>query len=327
MKKLICLGLCCTLLIMTGCGHKVKLSNGKEVVADFNGKSITIDSLYEQVKNKYARDILIDMIDTAILDKKYPTDDAMVSEIDSQIEYIKQQTKNQFLDAIKYYYGVNSEEEFRTVLALNSKRSKAANDYVKSIVTDKEINDYYKTEIVGDIKASHILIKPDVTDDMDSTKKAAEEAKALQLAKDIITKLNNGEKFADLAKKYSEDSVSASKGGDLGYFNKGKMDSAFEKAAFDLKKGEYTKTPVKSQFGYHIILKVDEKTKPTLNVVKNDIIDSLTEDKLTNDTTLSSKALIELRKDNKLKIYDTELQKQYDNYMKQLLTKTSTTTK
>jgi foldase protein PrsA len=312
---------------MTGCGHKVKLSNGKEVVADFNGKSITIDSLYEQVKNKYARDILIDMIDTAILDKKYPTDDAMVSEIDSQIEYIKQQTKNQFLDAIKYYYGVNSEEEFRTVLALNSKRSKAANDYVKSIVTDKEINDYYKTEIVGDIKASHILIKPDVTDDMDSTKKAAEEAKALQLAKDIITKLNNGEKFADLAKKYSEDSVSASKGGDLGYFNKGKMDSAFEKAAFDLKKGEYTKTPVKSQFGYHIILKVDEKTKPTLNVVKNDIIDSLTEDKLTNDTTLSSKALIELRKDNKLKIYDTELQKQYDNYMKQLLTKTSTTTK
>ena len=66
----------------------------------------------------------------------------------------------------------------------------------------------------------------------------------------------------------------ASSGGDLGWFNKGKMVEPFEEAAFALKKGKYSKEPVKSQFGYHIILKTDEK-KTIFRKAKSDILINL----------------------------------------------------
>lgn len=71
-------------------------------------------------------------------------------------------------------------------------------------------------------------------------------------AKSIRQKLVNGGNFAALAKQYSIDTGTKDKGGDLGWFGKGVMDPAFEKAAFSLKVGEISQ-PVKSSFGYHII--------------------------------------------------------------------------
>ena len=84
---------------------------------------------------------------------------------------------------------------------------------------------------------------------------------ALNKAKEVIKKLNDGADFAKLAKEYSSDSSNASKGGDLGYFNTGDMAEEFETAAYKLKLNEYTKEPVKTKFGYHIILKTGEKGK------------------------------------------------------------------
>ena len=77
----------------------------------------------------------------------------------------------------------------------------------------------------------------------------------------------------------------------------------------------YSKEPVKSEFGYHIILKTNQKEKPTLESVKDEIIEILAEEKLNDDDTLSYKALIELRKDNGLTIEDKDLEKQYENYV------------
>ena len=82
--------------------------------------------------------------------------------------------------------------------------------------------------------------------------------------KDLIKKLNDGEDFATLAKENSDDTGSAANGGDLGYFNKGEMVKEFEDAAYNLKVNEYTKEPVKTTYGYHIILKTGEKDKAKL---------------------------------------------------------------
>lgn len=68
----------------------------------------------------------------------------------------------------------------------------------------------------------------------------------------IIEELNSGTKFEDLAKKYST-CPSGKRGGALGKFGRGQMVKPFENAAFELKVGETTKEPVKTQFGYHII--------------------------------------------------------------------------
>jgi len=79
-------------------------------------------------------------------------------------------------------------------------------------------------------------------------------------AEEILKKvLKPGADFATLAKEYSEDPGSKEKGGNLGWFGKGIMVKEFEDAAFSLKKGEITKELVKTQFGYHIIKKIDER--------------------------------------------------------------------
>ncbi len=86
---------------------------------------------------------------------------------------------------------------------------------------------------VKKVRASHILV---------GKKSEAEK---------IIKKLNEGASFETQAKKWSS-CPSRAKGGDLGYFGKGKMAKPFEEAAFSLEKGEMS-GPVRSQFGYHII--------------------------------------------------------------------------
>lgn len=77
----------------------------------------------------------------------------------------------------------------------------------------------------------------------------------LSVAQEIKTKLSGGESFSKLAQQYSID-VSKKRGGDLGLFGRGVMVKEFEKAAFALEKGQISDI-VKTQFGYHIIKRLD----------------------------------------------------------------------
>jgi peptidyl-prolyl cis-trans isomerase C len=72
-------------------------------------------------------------------------------------------------------------------------------------------------------------------------------------AKKIIAELNKGADFATLTKQYSKDSSAAARGGDLGFIKKSEMNPAFADAAFALQPGQITKTPVETQFGWHVI--------------------------------------------------------------------------
>ena len=91
------------------------------------------------------------------------------------------------------------------MLRLEYKRNEAVEDYVEDNLSDDEIQEYYDENTIGDIKASHILITPDVDSNAtdDEQEKAEEEAK--KQAEKIIKKLEDGEDFADLAKEYSDD--------------------------------------------------------------------------------------------------------------------------
>lgn len=97
---------------------------------------------------------------------------------------------------------------------------------------------------VEEVKARHILVE-----------KESE-------AKDIIKKLADGAKFEDLAKEMSKDTANKATGGDLGYFTKDSMVKEFADAAFSMKKGETSKEPVKTQFGYHVIQVEDRRNRP-----------------------------------------------------------------
>lgn len=113
-------------------------------------------------------------------------------------------------------------------------------DVVAKQVNQAAIEDFYNNTYVKNFeskkeaRAKHILVEDEAT------------------ANDIIKQLNEGGNFDELAKKYTKDSTV-----ELGYFSEDIMVPEFTKATFALPKGEYTKAPVKTQFGYHVILVED----------------------------------------------------------------------
>ena len=326
-KIIICLtSLLALSLLITGCGKKIEVKNGSKVAVSTNKTKITATEYYNEIKKKNIS-LLIDMIDKDILEKDYPTDKEEKEEVKKQIDEIKSYVNNdeaQFKSLIQQYFGVDSEKELEESLKLEYKRTTAVKDYISKNVKDNEIEDYYNNNITGQIKASHILISIDAKEDATDEEKKEAEEKALKKAKSIIKKLDKGEKFSSLAKKYSTDEGTASKGGDLGYFQLNEMVSEFSNAVKELKKDEYTKEPVKTEYGYHIILKTGEKDKKKLKEKKEEIIEKIRDQKMQNDPTLLYKTLIEIRKDKKIKWNDSELKKAYEDYMDGLIEKAST---
>ncbi len=119
---------------------------------------------------------------------------------------------------------------------------------VQKQITDERLQQAYTLYVenfpnIEEVKARHILVEDE------------------SAAKDLIEKLNSGGDFAELAKENSTDGT-AEKGGDLGYFAAQDVVPEFSEVAFNLEPGSYTKKPVKSQFGFHVIQVEDKRTRP-----------------------------------------------------------------
>jgi peptidyl-prolyl cis-trans isomerase C len=157
--------------------------------------------------------------------------------------------------------GLDKDPEFQRRLAFLNQRglhSAVIDKDVSGSITDADVRAAYDKEIAAtppanEVHARHILVK------------TKEEAEA------IIKELDAGKSFEDIAKEKSTDPGSGANGGDLGYFSAGQMVPEFEKAAFELEPGSYTKTPVQSQFGFHIIKVEDKRAKqpPAFDTVKD----------------------------------------------------------
>lgn len=126
------------------------------------------------------------------------------------------------------------------------------------VVPESELKNYYEhnsARLAGfeERRASHILINAD------KSVSAAEKEKARTKAQELLAEVQQSpNKFADIARKNSQDPGSASKGGDLDFFARGAMNKPFEDAAFALKKGEVSGL-VETEFGFHIIKLTDIK--------------------------------------------------------------------
>ena len=287
------------------------LKDGTQPVAEIDGYTVTANDLYEDMKDVYSISSLLDKIDNKILEEKYPETDEMNDELKQQAE--------SYYSAYKQYYkmdketflsnnGFGSEKAFLEYLRLQYRRNKYAEDYIKTLISDKEVEKYYEDKVYGDINTKHILVK------VDSSASDEDKKKAENLAKEIISKLNNGKSFDDVKEEY-KDQITYE---ELGYKSyNANLESAYMEAMQKLENNSYSKEPVKTSYGYHVIYRIDQKEKPALEDVKEEIIDSLVSEKKSEDKNISYVALDKMREESGLKFSDTVLEKKYNTYMSQ----------
>lgn len=286
-----------------------KLKDGTEPVVKIKGLTVTADVLYEDLKDSSSIDSLLNMIDNKILEKKYPSDDDMEDEIKSQVD--------NYYNMYKQYYnmdketflssnGFKKESDFFDFLRLQHRRTKYYDDYVKSQITDKEINSFYEDKVYGDINTKHILVaaKEDASDE--------EKKKAKKLAEEIISKLDNGATFDEVKEEY-KDSITYE---ELGYKSyNANLEAAYLEEMQKLSNDSYSKTPVKTSYGYHIVYRIDQKEKPKLKDVKDEIIESIAKNKKEADPKQFYVVLDKMRNDAGLKFSDTVMEAKYKDYL------------
>ena len=288
-----------------------KLENGLEPVASIDGLTVTAEDLYEDMKEIYSVNNLLDIIDNKILEEKYPETDEMNTELNDQAENYYNMY-NQYYGYSKEEFltknGFGSERAFIEYLRLQYRRTQYTDDYIKEQITDKEIEKYYEDKVYGDINTKHILVK------VSSSATDEEKKEAENLAKEIITKLNEGKSFDEVKDEY-KDKITYE---ELGYkaYN-ASLESAYMEAMQKLENNSYTKEPVQTSYGYHVIYRIDQKEKPVLKDVKEEIITSLVSEHKSEDTSVQYKALEKMREDAKLKFTDTVLEKKYETYKSQ----------
>ena len=313
-KKLLLISLCSILLLCSGCKKEVKLKDSKEVVASIEGKDFTAEELFDELKETYGASTLTNMIDDYIVDKEVKDSDEANEYAKAQIESMKQQYESAGYDwnNVLSQYGYSSEKDLVKDYSKDYKKQIVAKNYLKKEVTEDEINRYYEEEIYGNYTVKHILIKPETKDDMSDTEIEEAENKAKEKAEEVIKKLDDGSKWADLVKDYSEDEGSKSNEGLIENFTKGDVVDEFFEATLELKDGEYTKEPVESTYGYHIILKVSNTEKPSVKDSKEKILKEIVENKLSNDENLYNNTWTKIRESYKLNINDSTIKSAYN---------------
>ena len=270
-------------------------SDGSSAVATGDGVEVTNEELQAELKSTYGNTVLQELI----------MEEVFVNEVgDDRAKELKEEATTEVETLIAAYGG---EDEFNTVLASSgfSDRedyehhayyyklmSESVSKYIE--VTDEEIQTAYD-DYTPSFTVSHILVDDEKT------------------ANDLIAQLDDGADFAELATENSTDTASAEKGGSLGEVNADSgLDETFFEAAQELAEGEYTTTPVETDFGYHII-KMDEKPeKGSLEEEKDQLTESIKAEKLT-DSALVAGIVSDIMTAHNIDIKDDDLKTALDD--------------
>lgn len=225
-------------LLLSACtADKDESKADSEVVVETKVGDVTKEDFYAEMKDYIGESALYNMVVIKVLEDKYEVSD---EEVDKAVQEAKDQQGEMFSMWLMQQ-GYPNEDAFReqTYQRLLQEKLVFEDIDVPDEDVEKKFNEMKENQELQ-IRASHILVEDE------------------SLANDLKKQLDEGADFAELAKEHSTDG-SASQGGDLNYFGKGKMVKEFEEAAFGLEEGEIS-DPVKSEFGYHIIQVTDIPT-------------------------------------------------------------------
>ena len=322
MKKKYLLLLLCLPLLVTGCKYEPKLVDGKEVVVELNGKQFTAEEFFEELKDVNGTSVLINLVNNYITEQELTDEMKKEAEEQAKAEYESYKAYygndwNNFLA----YYGFKNDDDLIESLENNYKQSLVLEKYLETdVIKEEEIQEEYDKNIYGESTIRHILIKPEVNDNMTSTEKEEEKRKALEEATELIKQLQESKDlekdFTNLAKEKSDDTGTASEGGLLeNITNESNLVEGFWEAVEKLEVGKMTTEAVETEFGYHIIYKVSQKEKPALDEVKDKVIDNLV-DELLSEENASMIYWAGLREKYNMVIHDEVIKDSYDSTMK-----------
>jgi foldase protein PrsA len=260
-------------------------SSGGGDIASVNGQPIGRADFYRRLDaTPVAKQTLNQLVQGALIDQ-YAKDHNITipdADVNKKFDEIKSKYPAGQFDNLLATQGLTV-DDVRRILKQQLVLEQAMSADVK--ISDKDVSDYFaknaaQFDTPEQVHASHILVAD------------------LKTANEVEAQLKSGAKFADLAKKYSTDPSSKDKGGDLGFFGRKQMVPSFEKAAFS-QPLNVVGQPVKSPFGYHVILVTEHKqaVKATLANSKDAITKQLKQQKLATAipsflATLKSKAKI-----------------------------------
>ncbi len=210
------------------------------------------------------------------------------SGIQEKSAYLKDMIKTE----LKYREGI--EKKLDTLPKFNEELKREENsllsyEYIRTKLVEPNLKDYYE-KIRHDIRVSHIFLP--IEKDMsfeDSVKK-------YQLAREIINRLQSNESFESLAKIYSAESETRENGGDLYFISPGMTFPEFEYAAYNLNPGDFTKEPVRTIKGLHIIKQTDRKERYDSVKVSHILITDKVNANGAKDSLQSYKEIESLRK-------------------------------
>ncbi|MBC1420800.1 peptidylprolyl isomerase [Listeria seeligeri] len=287
-KKIMISLITATLLILAGCGSSA--------VVKTDAGNITQDDLYEAMKTTYGNEVVQQLTFEKILEDKYT-----VTEKEVNAEYKKYE--EQYGDSFESTLASSNltKTSFKENIKYNLLVQKATEANMD--VSDSTLKKYYKTW-QPDITVRHILVDDEAT------------------AKEVQTKLKNGEKFTDLAKEYSTDTATSSNGGLLDPFGTGEMDEAFEKAAYALEKTDDVSGIVKTSYGYHLIQLVKKTDKTTYAKDKAKVKEAYIQSQLTSENMTA--ALKKELKAANIDIKDSDLKDAFSDYTSTESTSTTT---
>lgn len=275
-------------LSLTGCSK----SNNTEVAQYGKNKKVTQEEFYKAIKTSLSsKTILANLLIYDALNEQYGKKLSSKA-VNQEYNNYKERYGDQFASFLSQNdYTTTS---FRRMIKINLLSKIALKAQIKP--TNKQLKKEWKTYSPS-VTVQHIL-----TTDKNT-------------ANTVIQKLNNGTSFASLAQKYSVDSSSSSNGGKISAFNKDnkQLDSSFKEAAYKLKNGEYTTTPVKTTNGYEIIKMIKHPSKGSFEENKQDLINNLY-DKWATSSTVMKNVISQTLKDQKVQIKDKDLESALDQY-------------
>ncbi|MBU3828967.1 MAG: peptidylprolyl isomerase [Candidatus Lactobacillus pullistercoris] len=275
-------------LSMAACSNQ-----SKSTVASYKGGKITEQEYYDEMKKSQAgQSTLANMIINRTLEQQYG-DKVPQSKVNKQYDNYKKQYGSQF-SAVLQQNGMTA-STFKQNLKTNL-LSEAALKSIKKISKSQE-EKAWKT-YQPKVTVQHILV---------ANKSTAEK---------VIKDLKDGKSFASLAKKYSLDTATKNKEGKLPAFDSTDttLDSSFKTAAFKLKTGEVTSTPVKSQSGYHVIKMISHPAKGKFADHKKAIDDEIYAS-MTQDQSIMREVIATVLKKADVSIKDSDLKNVLSSYV------------